>query len=536
MAMDSYYSIAYLALFLPLVIVVYTLFPKKGRWAVLLGSSLIFFWCISGKLVIYLLASIVSIHYGGIWIALLGTHRDERIRLAAETQGGPTKKELRKIYQKKQMAVTAGIALFNVGLLLFLKYTPFFMGNINRLLAALKLPAALEIPAMAVPIGISFYALQAVSYIMDVYWGKIPAQGNICRLALYMCFFPRLIEGPICRFKEMDEQLFNGERIHFDNLVRGSQRIVFGMMKKLVVADRLNLFIKNVYENPGQYDGGVIAMGAVLYTCQLYMDFSGTMDIVLGTGEIFGIRLPENFRQPFFSKSISQFWQRWHITLGTWFKDYIFYPVSMLRPMKKLTSFGRKHVGNYYGPLLSGGCALFCVWLCNGLWHGSGWNYIFFGMYHFALIFGAQIFEPAAAKICKVLHIPRKSVAWGTVRIVRTAALVCVGEMFFRAHGLKAGLGMFVNMVTNFTFASVKDGSLFQIDMDKKDFLIVAVAVLIVFINSILKEKSIDPREWLGKRGLPVRWGLCYGLILFVIIFGAYGVGYVPLDPIYAGF
>ena len=193
MAMDSYYSIAYLALFLPLVIVVYTLFPKKGRWAVLLGSSLIFFWCISGKLVIYLLASIVSIHYGGIWIALLGTHKDERIRLAAETQGGPTKKELRKKYQKKQMAVTAGgIALFNVGLLLFLKYTPFFMGNINRLLAALKIPAALEIPAMAVPIGISFYALQAVSYIMDVYWGKIPAQGNIAVWHCTCVFSPGL--------------------------------------------------------------------------------------------------------------------------------------------------------------------------------------------------------------------------------------------------------------------------------------------------------------------------------------------------------
>ena len=536
MAMDSYYSIAYLALFLPAVIGVYTVFPKKGRWAVLLCSSLLFFWCISGKLVIYLLVSIVSIHYGGIWLALLGTQRDERIRLRAQAQKGYTKKELRKIYQRKRLAVSAGIALFNIGLLLFLKYTPFFAGNINRLLAALKIPAAMEIPAMAIPIGISFYALQAVSYIMDVYWEKIPAQNNIFRLALYMSFFPRLIEGPICRFKEMDDQLFRGERIHFENLVSGSQRIVFGMMKKLVIADRLNLFIKNVYENPGQYDGGVIALGAVLYTCQLYMDFSGTMDIVIGTGEIFGIRLPENFRQPFFSKSISQFWQRWHITLGTWFKDYIFYPVSMTRPLKHLTTFGRKHLGNYYGPLLSGGCALFCVWLCNGLWHGSGWNYIFFGMYHFALIFGAQLFDPAADKICKCLHIPRKSAGWGIVRMVRTAALVCVGEMFFRAHGLKAGLSMFAQMVTDFSFASFKNGNLFQIGMDKKDFLIVAAGVCLVFLNSVLKERGILPRQWLGRQALPLRWGLCYGLILFAVIFGAYGPGYVPLDPIYAGF
>ena len=142
------------------------------------------------------------------------------------------------------------------------------------------------------------------------------------------------------------------------------------------------------------YDGFVNALAMVCYTLQLYMDFSGTMDVVIGSAQIFGIKMPENFQRPFFSVTISEFWKRWHITLGTWFKDYIFYPVTMSKPMKHMTSKARKKLGNHYGPLIAGGVSLFCVWICNGIWHGAGWHYIFFGMYHFALILGGNMLEP----------------------------------------------------------------------------------------------------------------------------------------------
>lgn len=536
MAIDSYYSIAYLAIFLPAVVIAYTVFPKKARWFVLLISSGIFFWSMSGKLLIWLIVSIFSIHYGGIYLSLLQKERDGKMARAKAQQGGPSKKEIRKLYQKKQLAVAAAVALFNVGILVFLKYTPFFGANMNRFLAWIKAPFSLNIPSFVVPIGISFYTLQAVAYVMDVYREKFPAERNIFRLALYMSFFPQLMEGPICRYPDTSGALWQGERIQFENLVSGMQRIAFGMMKKLVIADRLNLFIKNVFTNYNQYDGGITALAAVLYTCQLYMDFSGTMDIVLGTGEIFGVILPENFRQPFFSKSISEFWQRWHITLGAWFKDYIFYPLSMTGPMKKLTSHGRKRLGNHYGPLTAGACGLFCVWLLNGLWHGAGWHYIFFGMYHFALILAGSLWEPAAAAICRLLHIRRTSVPWKGVQIARTAVLVCIGELFFRAHGLRAGLFMFFNIIWGFSLSSFGDGTVFNVGMDKKDFLIAFIGVLIVLVNSIMKEKGTRPRKWLADRPVVFRWALCYGLILFVVIFGAYGAGYVPLDPIYANF
>ncbi len=533
MAVSSYYSIAYLALFLPIVIILYTVMPKKVRWLVLLLSSWWFFWCVSGKLLVYILLSSLSIHHGGIWLSLLQKERDSLMETAADKE---RKKELRSLYRRKQRMAAAAIAGLNIGILVFLKYGAFFGGNLNSLLALLKIPAVVSIPSLAVPIGISFYTLQAVSYIMDVYHEKIQADRNMGRLALYLSFFPQLMEGPICRYSETAMQLWRGERIRHENLVSGTQRMVFGMMKKIVIADRLNQFIKNVFTNNSNYDGTMTAIAVVLYTCQLYMEFSGTMDMALGCSEIFGMRMPENFRQPFFSRSISEFWQRWHITLGTWFKDYIFYPLSMANPMKKLTSRARKKLGNHYGPLIAGSAALFVVWLCNGLWHGAGWHYIFFGMYHFVLILAGNMTEPLFRGAAEKLHIRRESVPYRAFQVVRTAALVCVGELFFRADSLRIGLSMFRNMVTGLSFASIRNGTVFQAGMDRKDFVIVLIGVLIVLVNSVMKEKGIQPRKWLAGRPAAVRWAVCYALILFVVVFGAYGTGYVPLDPIYANF
>lgn len=344
------------------------------------------------------------------------------------------------------------------------------------------------------------------------------------------------MEGPICRYSDTADSLWQAEKIRYDNFIAGCQRILFSVMKKLVLADRLNLLIKNVFMDYDQYDGFVIALSAVCYTLQLYMDFSGAMDVVLGSAQIFGVKLPENFQRPFFSTTISEFWKRWHITLGTWFKDYIFFPLSMSKPLKNLTRSARKKLGNHFGPLAAGSIALFCVWLCNGIWHGSGWNYIFFGMYHFVFILLGSMIEPAAIGITQKLHIDRRCLPYRIFQMVRTGILVCIGELFFRAHGLRAGLAMFYKMVTNFTFASIQDQSLFTFGMDQKDYMVIGAAVVLIFIIGLLQENGIHIRETIAKRNIVVRFALYYALIMFIIIFGAYGIGYIPLDPIYADF
>ena len=529
-SLTSLFSLLYLILFLPACIIGYTVIPKKWKKYFLLLASYGFFWLISGELLIYLVLSTFSIHYFGIWIDRIAQQMKAHLSELPKEE----RKEAKAAFVKKQRLVVTLAAVVHIGLLLVLKYSPFFTTNINLLFSKLGLSVQLDIPKYIMPIGISFFTLQAVSYIVDVYRGITKADDNIFRLALFMSFFPQIIEGPICRYNQTAEQLWNVGTIKYKDLTFGIQRILYGMLKKIVIADRLNLFVSAVFDVNNNYEGGIIAIGAVCYTIQLYMDFSGSMDAVVGTAQIFGITMPENFQRPFFSRTISEFWKRWHISLGAWFKDYIFYPVTSAKRMKKLTSSARKKLGNHYGPLIAGGIALFCVWFCNGLWHGSAWSFIFFGMYHFILILIGNMLEPPVQAMNKKLHIDPKWFVYRLLQILRTCVLVVIGELFFRARGLRAGMDLFGRMVSNFSFSALNDDLLKTLSTDKYDFIIVGITLLIILTVSILNEKGICIRESLAKKNIVLRWALLYALLLYIIIFGAYGLGYKPVDPMYA--
>ena len=528
----SYTKPVFLVIFLPIIIIAYNIVPQKHRWKVLLLSSYLFFWSISGKLIIYLLVATGVTYLCGLWLKKKQDERNEKLLNADKEK----KKEIKQLYVKKQRKIILLGATILIGLLVVLKYTKFFGININTLLTALNIPFQFKIPNFIMPIGISFYTLQAVSYIVDVYKEKFKADNNIGRIALFLSFFPLIMEGPICRYDQVAESLWKGEKTTYKNLTFGLQRILFGLMKKVLIVDRVNPLILEIYNNYTGYDGGIIAIGMILYTLQLYMDFSGVMDIVIGTAEIFGVTIPENFRQPFFSKTISEFWTRWHITLGTWFRDYIYYPVSLTKKCKNITSKMRKKIGNYYGPLIASAIALFCVWICNGLWHGSAWNYIFFGMYHFVLILIGRIIEPQVKKINTKFNIDSKKTWYKIIQIIRTTILVFVGELFFRANGLKAGFEMFKTMVTNFTLKSFTNGTIQELGLDIQDYILIITVVIALYIIGILKEKGINIRESVARKNVVLRWAIYYSLILTIIIFGSYGLGIVPLDPMYANF
>ena len=219
-----------------------------------------------------------------------------------------------------------------------------------------------------------------------------------------------------------------------------------------------------------------------------------------------------------------------------WFRDYIFYPVTMSKPMKNLTSAARKRIGNYYGPLVAGSIALFCVWFSNGLWHGAAWSYIFFGMYHFALILTENLTTPGAKWMQQKLHMNASGKGYRLFQMLRTCVLVVIGELFFRAEGLGAGLAMFFRMVSDFRFTTVSVELLKSMSIDPMDFLIVGVTLMIVFVVSLMNERGIIVRNALQKRHTAIRWAVLYALIFYIIIFGAYGKGYVPVDPMYANF
>ncbi len=528
----NYFSALFLGVFLPLTIIIYNLVPQKHRWKVLLASSYIFFWSISGKLLIYLIITTLIMYIFGQAFNYLQNKKKAKLKEIDKEK----KKEVKAYFNKRQkiFCVLAIIAL--LAMLIILKYSAFLTTNINSLMHTLNIEYQFDIPHLVMPIGISFYTLEAIAYIYDVYKGKIVADKNLPKIALFIGFFPKLMEGPISRYSQIADSLWKCEKVTYERLTFGLQRVLWGLMKKIVIADRLNSFVANVFNNYSYYDGGVVALGMILYTIQLYMDFSGTIDVVIGIGEIFGVKLPENFRQPFFSKTTSEFWKRWHITLGAWFRDYIFYPVSLTNKCKKFTSFSRKKWGNYYGPLISSSIALFLVWLCNGIWHGSAWNYIFFGLYYFVLIMTGRFFEPIIEKITTKLHIDRKSFYYKVLQIIKTTCFVLVGELFFRANGFLAGLEMFKKMISEFSLESIFNKTILGFGMGRYDFLIVITMLVVVFIISILKEKGINIREALSKKNIIFRWSIFYALILIIIVFGAYGDGYVPVDPMYAEF
>ncbi len=529
----SYSSILYVCMFLPAVMLLYAVMPQRHRWKVLLGASYIFFYLLSGKLVVYLLISTLSIHQLGLWLDY--SRRTYEIS-RKEAPDAEAKSVLKTSYTRKKRGILLFAVLFHIGMLLFLKYFDFFGQNANQLLSLLHLPEAIPTFKLAVPLGISFYTMQAVSYVTDVYHGKIEADDNLGRLALYMSFFPIIMEGPICRYSQTAVSLYEGRQIEYKNAAYGYQRIIWGLFKKLVIADRLNPLVNRIFENYGDYSGAVIAVGAVLYTFQLYMDFSGCIDITIGTGEIFGVKIPENFRQPFFSRTASEFWRRWHITLGAWFKDYVFYPISLTKFVKNLSKKGKNRFGKHAGQLVTSGFALFGVWFANGLWHGTGWNYIFFGLYYFVLIFCSNIFEPAIQRGTERLGINRDGVVYQIFQRTKLLIIVFIGEMFFRAATLTAGVEMFRKIITDFGPSQLTDGTLLRLGISVADYGAVFFGFLAVLAVGIIHEKGISIRDRIAELRLAPRWSIYYGAIFLVIIFGAYGPGYRPVDLIYAGF
>ena len=273
----------------------------------------------------------------------------------------------------------------------------------------------------------------------------------------------------------------------------------------------------------------MIVVAAICYTVQLYMEFSGCMDIVIGTAKIFGVTLPENFRLPFVSKNAGEFWRRWHITLGTWFKTYIFYPVSISKPVKKWNKFATKKFGKYVAKLGVSAATLFPVWLCNGIWHGAQWGYIFYGMYYFVILLVEAALEPIVKKKCV-------GPVWDGIRMAKTWVIIFTGELFFRAERLSVGLSMFGSIFKGFTLQTLWDGSLLALGLSIPDFLCAFAFTILVAVMEHKKEAGLDYYEKLQEYRTPVRWGIYYAFIFAIIIFGAYGTGYQKVDLIYAQF
>ena len=494
----------YFIAFLPAVIILYQLFPQKFRKYILLLANYAFFYIWSKFFLVYQVITMVITYVSS--------------KIIDHTLNKKTKKFILFL-----------AIVINLGVLVILKYTNFLGENIFAIFHQPFTPVRL-----IAPIGISYYTLQMISYLMDISSGKIHADHSIVDFAVYASFFPTLIQGPITRFNEIKDSILTCNPITYQNLKFGSQRILFGLMKKMIIADRLDPAVSKIFTSYTQ-DGLFSLIGAVLCTIQLYMDFSGIVDICLGSAEIFGIKLPENFRQPFFAENASDFWRRWHITLGTFLRDYVFYPISLAKTTRRLSKFFTKHFGKAAGKFIGPLIALFAVWLLNGLWHGPYWSYIFYGLYYFCFMVLEILLKKPVDDFLKKHQIDNNHTGLRIFRFVKLLIVVIIGELFFRAKTLAVGWTMFSSIFTNFHLSTFKDTLPF-LRLDMIDWSIVIVGIVIIFLVDFYKEFYGSIRNAIELKPTWIRWSIIYTCIFALLIFGAYGPGYDIVAMIYAEF
>lgn len=509
-------------LFLIIIAALYMLTPKKYRYILLLSGSLFFAFSFSRLLIGWMIMAGFIAWAGGLMV--------QKMVFAEKGKKGDEKKKAKARARHVMLIPLTALIAILVGL----KYTNFVVSEFMKAFGGGYSLSGLR--SLAGPIGISFYTLQAVSYILDIYWKKEEAERNPLKVLLFLSFFPTLMEGPIARWGDVKERLFEGNPISLDNVSSGTVRIVIGLFKRMIISDRLYVMVNKLYGPKIKIDGVMIIVTAIVTTVQLYMEFSGTIDIVIGSARIFGISLPENFRQPFFAQSASEFWRRWHISLGTWFKNYIFYPVSTSKIMKKWGRFGRKYCGSYLTNVVTSAIALLPVWLLNGLWHGPKWPYIIYGVFYFVVLLLEVVFKPVGERINKGLGLKEGSRLLKGIRMARTWLIVITGEMLFRANTLSQ---FFMMMRKLFIFPG--HGVRFSVTgswlgLEIGDLVVAFLGCIVIFYMDYRMEKDPLFLEKIFDIPRPKRWVLYYIFIFSIVIFGAYGAGYTQADLIYAGF
>lgn len=527
----SYTSYSYLLIFLSTVFICYTAVPKKFKWTVLLISSYVFYWINSKKLIVFLLLSTVAVYFAGIFLNRI----NDTAALAKKGLEKEEKKQVKRLVAWQKKAVVALATGFIFAILLILKYSGFFAHTLNSAAGFLHLKIGFPELKFILPLGISYYTLQAAGYIIDVYRGKYRASESFGKVALFLGFFPQIVEGPIGRFDLLADPLYEGHSFDYDRLSKGVQLIFWGLFKKMVIADRANIFVAEVFDGYEYCSGSIILLGGLLYTLQIYAEFSACMDIVTGSAQMFGVPLSKNFERPFFSKSVNEFWRRWHITLGAWLRDYVFYSVSLSKPFMKLSKFTKTHFNEFLGSLVPASFAMFFTWLGIGFWHGAGWKYIIYGLYYYTLMMLGMYLEPLIAGAFSALKIKRDSKPLNMLRVVRTIILVVGGMMLFRADTVGTWVHMLKSVFTAFGAGGFLKAAL-SFGMDKQDFIILAAGAAVMLVISILQEKGINVRDSLARQRIPVRWTVYACLVLAVVIFGAYGPGYDAVDFIYGQF
>lgn len=512
--------------------VLYYVLPKRCQWMLLLAASLLFYVSSGTRYVAYILATAVTIYGLAVVMDSIREKGKEEIREKGLT--GTDKKVFRAAMQKRMKRVMLLGVFFNLGILLVVKYTNFAIWNINYFLSAAGSSDEIGYVGWLLPLGISYYTLQALGYLLDVYHGTEKAERNPFKLLLFLSFFPQVVQGPISRFGRLKESLFAEHGWSSQRVCRGLERMLWGFFKKLVVADRVAPVVIAVGQNAPELDGVYVLMGMLAYTLQLYGDFTGGIDIALGCAEVFGVELPENFDRPFGSESLAEYWRRWHMTLMQWFREYVFYPMAGSSFSKNLVKTGEKLFGKKTAVKLPVYAVSLVTWFLTGIWHGASWNFVIWGLVNCVILLVSQELVPVYREVHKRYSVTNTAI-YRRFMILRTLLLVSTVQMFEYYPSPKVAISMFFGM-----FASFRSGGLFDerwamLGIGGADVVLLVLFVVLFCLAGRIKNRE-SVRDWVEKRPAPARFVLWFGMFLAVLIFGIYGQGYDASQFIYNQF
>lgn len=469
-------------LFVTAAFLLYYSMPLKHRWLVLLAGSIFFYWraCGSGAGMAVLLVTILIAYAAGILL--------ERMR---------------------RKSILAGTVLLILLPWLCCK-------NGNYILEILLHRDAVN---WIIPLGISFYTLQIISYLTDIYRGRIEAQRNPAKFALYVTFFPQIVQGPIPRYDRLAGQLYAGHSFCEGTVVRGFYRILWGFFLKMMIADRAAVVVNEVFDHHDQYVGCYVLAAGILYSIELYADFAACISISKGIANLFGIHLADNFNHPYLAVSVKDFWHRWHMSLSEWLKDYIYIPL------------GGSHRGRIRTFL-----NLILTFLVSGIWHGAGLRFVVWGLMHAGYQIAGQLTQKARVRAVGLLGLEEAVEVRTWIQRIWTFLCVMVAWILFRAENLTTGLQMIRSMFRVRNVWIFTNDALLTLGLDWKEWLVLTASILILLIVSLKQEKGIVFADRIFGQPVMVRWGLYLIVIFGIMTYGVYGMGYDPQAFIYGGF
>ena len=529
MLFTSYEFLAFLAF----LFLLYYIVPKRTQWALLLVASYLFYALADLKYLAFIAVTTVTSYAASRLMGRVSDKENEYLSARGDTLTKDERKAYKSAFKKKRFYILISALVLNFGILAVLKYTAFAVVNVNSILHSFG-ARTLSVPSLLLPMGISFYTFQTMGYLIDAYRAKAEIEKNIFKLALFVSFFPQLVQGPISRFSSLEPQLVSPHRFDPKGFTFGMQRIMWGYFKKLVIADRVLIAINTMIDSPSQYDGGYVLLLILFYSIQIYADFTGGIDITIGVAECLGIRLAENFNRPFSSRSTKEYWNRWHITMGSWFTDYVFYPLSVSRPMLTISKKSRAIFGKNVGKRIPVYLATAITWFLTGVWHGAGWNFIVWGMLNCLVILVSQELEPLYAKFRARFPNLVASGTYGAFMSIRTFMLMGLIRSLDCYRDVGLTFRLWGSMFTNFNYSDIFRGGLSSLGLSLTDYAIILCGCLVIFfVSRCGREKSV--RERLYDR--PVLSSLLLGtLFVLTIMFGAYSVGYDASQFIYNQF